>query len=823
MSGDTADKLKRTLKGLFAIVDIFTTLTGGALKAAVKVAAKLLGMMDVDILSITANVGDSIVAFRDWIDQHNFLAKAVEKALPYIESGIKAFRDWIASLGELPLVQKAISRFGDAFRDTSERFDSFMKGGIERINAFIKRVKAMDSLSLDNIGKILVDFRDNVLGYFLNFGGIFDGLLQAVKDFGSDLKLAFDQVTGGAENVKGKMKTTVGSIIQFFLDMKNRIFSIALEIREKLADKIGFGEIFALGLGAAMVAFTKKISDALEVIASPFEGIGTLLKSASKALNAFAMETKSKALLNVAEAIAILVGALAVLTLLDQEKLKGAMVVLGILAAGLMAVSFAMSKMGDPKELVKLSVSIVAVGGSLLLLPNAMKTLESLDGDKVGGSLAILGALAAGLVAVSKLMSSKDKMFSQSAVFMLGFALSLKVLISALKDMDKLELNNVGQTMALLLGAVTSLALVAAACKNVKFGAAATILAIVVSLKVLVGCFKDIAKIDIGKAKSSMGTFAAIFGMFGALMVASKFSGENASKAGSAIMKMSASLLLITASFKMMAGIDPLDLDRATETVTKLLLVFAAVTAASHFAGKNASKAGSMLLLMSGAILILSTTMVVLAHLDPSGLGRALGAITTLLLVFGAMVGITYFAKDSSKIQGTLITMTIAISGMVAAIAALSLLDPERLMGATLAITSLVGVFSLLVASTHFAKKAGATLVVMTGVVAGLASILTMMSAFNVQNSITNASALSILLTSMSASLLILSKASTIAPTAYAAIGIMTAVVAGLAAILGIMDGLGVSASIETAASLSVLLLFCFFFMNLNPILLHSG
>lgn len=35
----------------------------------------------------------------------------------------------------------------------------------------------------------------------------------------------------------------------------------------------------------------------------------------------------------------------------------------------------------------------------------------------------------------------------------------------------------------------------------------------------------------------------------------------------------------------------------------------------------------------------------------------------------------------------------------------------------------------------------------------------------------------------------------------------MTAVVAGLAAILGIMDGLGVSASIETAASLSVLLL----------------
>ena len=60
-----------------------------------------------------------------------------------------------------------------------------MEGGIKRIKAFIERVKAMDGLTLDNIGKALADFRDNVLSYFLNFGGIFDGLIQAVKDFGA--------------------------------------------------------------------------------------------------------------------------------------------------------------------------------------------------------------------------------------------------------------------------------------------------------------------------------------------------------------------------------------------------------------------------------------------------------------------------------------------------------------------------------------------------------------------------------------------------------------------------------------------------------------
>ena len=53
---------------------------------------RLVQLLQVDILDITANVGDAIVAFRDWIDQHNFLAKGIEKALPYIESGIKALR-----------------------------------------------------------------------------------------------------------------------------------------------------------------------------------------------------------------------------------------------------------------------------------------------------------------------------------------------------------------------------------------------------------------------------------------------------------------------------------------------------------------------------------------------------------------------------------------------------------------------------------------------------------------------------------------------------------------------------------------------------------
>lgn len=91
----------------------------------------------------------------------------------------------------------------------------------------------------------------------------------------------------------------------------------------------------------------------------------------------------------------MLVGALAVLTLLDQEKLKGAVIVLGLLAAGLVALSFAISKMGDTKSLVNLSTSLLSVGASLLLLSTAMKQLEGIGAGDALGSITILTALAA--------------------------------------------------------------------------------------------------------------------------------------------------------------------------------------------------------------------------------------------------------------------------------------------------------------------------------------------------------------------------------------------------------------------------------------------
>ena len=103
VSEETAGKLERTFKGVFAIFDIVTTVVGGAAKIAFKAFTQLLGMFNMDILEFTAIIGDSLVGFRDWIDKVLDFTKVFEILIPYTTKA------W-----------GAIVKFGTAFKNNSD-------------------------------------------------------------------------------------------------------------------------------------------------------------------------------------------------------------------------------------------------------------------------------------------------------------------------------------------------------------------------------------------------------------------------------------------------------------------------------------------------------------------------------------------------------------------------------------------------------------------------------------------------------------------------------------------------------------------------------
>lgn len=792
ITDDKAEKITRTFKGLFAIMDIITTITGGGLKLAFKGLSMILSAFDMDILDLTANIGDLLVKFHDFILDNNHLVEGLKIAKNALETVIILVKKWIDSFISLPIVQRNIARFNEAFRNTFSSVKDYLGGGIERFNDFIERVKALDNITLSDIGDIFKDFKDNVVDYFLDITGQFDGLTDAIKKFKDDVKKYF---TGVGEDVDG---------------LRAKIFEFVKSIKEKVSENIGIGEILSIGIGAGIIVFVKKIGDALETLSGPFDSIAGILSnfeamlgSCSKAINAFALKTKSQALLNVAIAVGILAASLVALTLVDQSKLWSAVGALGALAGGLLAVSAAMGiigKIGGNKG----SASMLGIAASLLILVKTLKSMETLNSDNLWKNIGILGTMAVGLATISGILGRFAPQLSKGTLALVGISVSLKILVSALKDIDNLQLNNMERSIEILIGAMGGLVILAAACRNIKMGSAVGILAMVIALKLFIGVFDDIAKMDVGKMKSSMDTLIIIFGSFAALMIASKFAGANAAKAGVGILAMSAALLLIAGTIKILATVDNGDLKKATDTIGKVLLLFAAVVVASNFAGANAVKAGAMLALMSGALLILSGAIVILSHITPDGLDQALKAITTLEIMFAGLIAVSYLAKDC---KSTLVIISTTIGLLAVALGALSMINPENLKAATNAMSQVMLMFGILIASTALAKKANGTLIVMTGTVTVLAGILALLAGLPVDSVLGVSEALSMLLLSLSASMLIISNAGTVAPGAYLTLGVMTLVVAGLAAIIGVLAATNVSGVLEIAKGLSVLLL----------------
>lgn len=799
ISEDTADKLRRTFKGLFSIVDIFRKLVGGVFKTAIKMLCQLLGMADTDLLSLTARIGDVITKFRDWLTENNYITKGLEALVGAISAVIKKIREWIKKLWDLPQVQNAFKKVSQAVQDCMANFEKYIGIGINKIGEFFSQLKNLDSITLKDIGAAFKNVGNTILTYFVNIFGSFGNFQDLVNKMRYTVKTRFLEMS---ESVDG---------------LRNRIFDFVLEARSKVKSNFGIGEILTLGVGTGLIATIRKVNKIIAAVKKPLAEIGKvlgnfngILVSVKNAVNAHISEIKSRAVLNVARSIEILaksIGIIAasivVLTLVDQDKLWSAVGALAALAGVLVAVSAAMAVInkflgGNFKN----SLSIVSMAASILILVAALKKMEELDSTKVYNSAAVLGVLGAGLVLFAGLLGKLVPHLSKGALGLVAIAVSLKIIASALKDLDGVDLESLNRSVGILIGIIVGLVIVSVACSSITIGAGAGILALVISLKILINVLKSFGDLNVAKMRASMDVFSAIFSKFIWLMAVSSLAGKNAARGGLGILAMSAALVLIMISFKMIAGMDIGTLHRVTAVVTQLLTVFGRLMVLSIFAGPNAAKAGVMLLAVSGALILLAGAMVILGHLKPEGIKQALGIIAVLELLFMGLIAVTSLAKDC---KGTLIVVAVTIGILVAALGALSMIeDQSKLRNVAVCLSAIIAAFTVLVASTSLVKKATGTMIVMTVIVAALGGILFALSSLPMNSVLPVAEALSLLLVAMSASLLILSGVKYVALTAM---GIMIAIVVGLAVIVGVLARFDLGNSAEIAVGLSTLLM----------------
>lgn len=773
---ETAKDLTRIFKGLFAVVDIVATVFGGAFRLAFKAASGVLSLFNLDILDALAYVGDMLVKLRDWIDEHSLLNKALDKFGPKIKEAVGSMKKWT---DETKPMSKALEVMSNFFDKTSTSILNWIDGLVNTDDIFGYLLESIKSLPEK----------------------VFAGIKTLGRTLGDFLKRIFEKplsvITAFKDNILSKLGTVGNGIGEFVQKIKDFVTDL----------DIGFGEIVTILVGTGMiVALVKfastfsKVVNVLTNISDAFAGIG---ESISGAFNKIGTAAK---LIGIAVAVGLLAKAFIELAQLEWGQIgKGAVALLsiGVILTGLAWALGFMSKKSI--EITTGAATLLAIAGAIAILVYALQMVSQIESDNILADILTLGGIGLALVAVAGLLSKLAPHISKGSFTMIAIAGAILLLVHAISKIEALTITDPEKVIGMFAGVIAGLALVSKVANGMKVGSAVGILLMAGSILAFTFTIQRLADIDTAKIKANIEDIALILGMLAAVLLASRLAGANAGKAGFALVGISAALILVGVAIRVLASISPSDMAKGTDAITQILAMFALLTIVSAFAGKNAAKAGAMLIEMSVALLLISGSVFILSKIaqnNESGFDAASSCLMKLMGMFALIIAVSGLAKSA---MGTIISLGIVLGLLTVAIGALSMIPRETLITATTCLSAVMGMLAVLIAVTGFINTVGATflktsvvLIVMAGVIYVLGTVIRQVAELEPQNALASAEALSILLLSLSAAMAIVSIAGTTGLAGLAGIGLF---VAFIAAVGGLMAAINLVVSDAEAAS----------------------
>lgn len=751
-------------------------------------------------------------------------------------------------LGLVNGIKEGASKVIDALKNIFDNFDiNFNWNGMASIINFITSL--VPGLAKLNIGAAFARMMSSV--GIDSMRGLLDGLKDGffnVIEFVKEIAIKMlDGICGilGIHSPSTEFFDIGRNIIQGLINgLQNGVQTVFNFIKNigikcvEIIKKIDFGKLFAAGLGVGILIVSKQmlgvidnVANAASKIASipanltaPFKGLGDLLSGLGGSLKDFAKGYKAagqaQIIKSAAIALAVLAGSVFLLSKIEPKTLWATIGAVTALTGVVVALGFAMAaiaKTGSLADSAKsfLTGSVIAsIGASLIMIALTMKILGSIDpGKYVSVLLGLTGAVVAlGLLfkAIGKSLSGVDLKNIHKVGTMIkkiAWALLLMVVVIKLASMLKPEdlFNGIMVVGALGL-LIKGLGLISKDGKDAdKIGK--MISKISFALLIMIGVIKLASMLSMDEIGRGITLIAAVGLLFAGLIKVSEFAGKHGATAGKMLLEISTALLIMVAVVKLASMINEDELWKAVGAVSVLGLLVAGLIAVSKYAGKEAIKAGAMILEISMALLIITGVLFILSKMNTQDLLPALGIVAVLEALFAGLIFVSKYAQNC---MGNIIAITVAISILVAAIVGLSFIDPDKLKNVMTNISVMMAALALLVKATGMAgdwKSVLKTGLVLLSIVGILGLVAFGLSKLNTDLSMANIKALTTMLLGMSASLVIISRMGPTAITGIGALALLGLVVGELAIILGLMSHFDVNPSIETAKALSTLLL----------------
>lgn len=804
---ETLGKLERTFKGVFAILDIISTVAGGTAKFAFRGLNAVLNAFDLDLLDVTAGIGDAAVAFRDFLFSNDLVNKGFEAFGSGVKMAVEAFADLVDAIGNIPQVQEFIENFKNI--DWSEIGNNVVEGLKNGLEAGISSVPDI----LIEIGQSMLSAIKGVLGIHSPSTEMYDIAKNAIAGLVNGLKDGITDATSALKDVGSNLLSE--------------------------ARKLDWGRIFTIGsIGASVIAgivTINKIIDIMDKFATPFEKFGkilgtvnesikTITESFSKNLKAKAFKTRAEGIKSMAIAIGILAASVYALAQLDQGALARSVAAIALLSGILVGLALVVNKLseatvtldgeGRALKLDGLKTGLAGIGVALLMLAAVVKIMGGMKPDEMMqgfiGLAGVIVAISIVLKTFGKCVKGESaKNIDKAGIMIKKMSVALILMVAAIKLIGLLSAEDLVKGVAFmgvfivftgLLSAVTRLS-----GKGVsKLGGMMAKMAIAMGL--MVGVCK-LAGMLSAEEMLKGAAFALGFIIFTTALKRAIKSKDDAKylKMAGVITSMALALTMIVGVCKLVSMLSAGELIKGSVAVVAFGALLVALVNAVKATGPEATKIGGTLLAMTAAIGILAGICVLMSLMDVKSLAKGLTVVGLLSGMMTAMVWATRGASDCKK---NLIVMTAAIAVMAASVAALSLLDSSKLIGATACLSALMATFALMSKASGAAGSSIKSMVVMTVVVGALAGIVYMLAQLPVETTLPTVAALSTLMLSLSASMLVMSKAGDVSTGAVGAAAGMALVVTALGAVITLLSQNGMmNVPLDAVVSLSALLL----------------
>ena len=853
-------------EGFQAMFEIMHGAISRSLTTGIKLITAVLQLFGTNLLEVGSKVADLVIKFRDWLKENTLLIDGINKIASIIKLVIDAVARFAKAFIQLKPVQDTIEKIKNAFAKLKdklnfkftgnglEKFYNILKSLFDKIENGIKNLdqskffnagldivaglangiasgvgKAIDAII--SVGQAIIDKFCSLLGIhspsvvFMALGGfIVAGLILGLK---AALPGAFDVLSTFAQTVitaiADILQNGIPFIVDFIKTIGSKLFNAFKNFNFTITD------LFVAGTLIGILLLIKKALSITEGLVSPVKNLGKLIStfdstikslgvSAGKWIKAKKFEVYSKAILNFAKAIAILAASVFLLSkieLTDLAKAMGAITILvGLLTALILVSSKASGLAGF--EFGKLSVILISLGAALVLMSIAVKKMASVDakaGARAVGEIVILiGAMALLIAAFGLYVKDPAAAanMNKAGTMLLRMSIAIGILALAMKTIAGISWEGLGKGAAVISGIMVFFIIFIQLAQfldaNSKYASKAgtMLLRMAVAIGILAVTMRIIAGLSWGDISKGAAVISGAMALFSGIMVLSRFAGANAAKAGAMFLMMSAAIAILMVTIRFIASISDEEVNRGMNVIMSIMMLFMSVMLLSNFVGKNADKAGSMFIKMSAAILILVAAIAILSILDPADVIRGTACIGAMLALFAAIIYMSKYVTESYK---TILMIAIVIGLLAASLVVLSLLDPDRLAGASVAMGTLMSIFGIVVKLSDQVQSSMGTLVVMTIAIGMIAGALYLIAQLPTESALVAAISLSAVMLAMAASLAIIGKAGAITPMAIVAMAAMVVVMGMIAIVLRWMNSYDVNPSIETALALSTLML----------------